>query len=115
MLNEKDFLWTTVLAYYAEYYAISSFLARIGIKCENHFCSILISQFLLGKEELKVIESHREMRIDAQYYLKIFEELKIREMLNQAKIFVAKLEDRISNLNEREISSFRNKIRKLLR
>lgn len=29
MLKEKDFLWATVLTYYAEYYAISSFLARI--------------------------------------------------------------------------------------
>ena len=85
MLKEKEFLWTTVQTYYAEYYAISSFLARIGIRCENHFCSILISEFLLGKEKISKIEMHRKMRIDTRYYLKIFEEKRIREMLRQRK------------------------------
>ena len=115
ILNEKDFLWTTVLTYYAEYYAISSFLSRIGIKCENHFCSILISQFLLGKEKILTIEQHREMRTDAQYYLKILDEQRIRDMLNYAKIFVAEMENMLSSMNEEKINLFRNKIKKLLR
>ena len=31
--NDGDLLWTTVVIYYAEYYALYSFLQRIGIKC----------------------------------------------------------------------------------
>ena len=32
-LNDNDFLWATVATYYAEYYALYSFLQRISIKC----------------------------------------------------------------------------------
>lgn len=115
MLKEKDILWTTIITYYAEYYVLSSFLSMVGIKCENHFCSILISQFLLSKEKIKTIEKHREMRIDAQYYLRVSEERKVKDMLNSAKIFVAGLEDVISNLNEEKINFFRNEIINSLR
>lgn len=111
MLEEKDILWTTVMLYYAEYYALSSFLIGIGVKCENHFCSILISEYLLGKKQIKTIERHKEMRIDAQYYLKVYEERKIRKMLNSAKIFVAEMEEVVSNLTGAGISSFRSRIR----
>src|SRR3989344_8725763 len=38
--EDKDLLWTTVAIYYAEYYALYSFLQGIGVKCENHSCSI---------------------------------------------------------------------------
>ena len=46
--NDNDFLWATVTIYYAEYYALYSLLQRIGIKCENHACSILTVTLLLG-------------------------------------------------------------------
>ncbi|MEM5828999.1 MAG: HEPN domain-containing protein [Candidatus Aenigmatarchaeota archaeon] len=115
MLNEKDFLWATVMIYYAEYYALYSFLRRIGIKCENHFCSILLATCLLGKEITKTIEEHKDRRIDAQYYLRIVREDKINEMFRSAKIFVAEFEDIVSKINERKIRFFRNKIKRLLR
>jgi uncharacterized protein (UPF0332 family) len=115
MLDEGDLLWTTVMIYYAEYYALYSFLARIGIKCENHFCSILITKILLGKEKVRTIEKDKEKRTDAQYYLRVSEEREIRSMLNSAKILVAEFEEIVSNLDEREIILFRNKIKKLLR
>ena len=47
--KDGDLLWTTVVIYYAEYYALYSFLQRIGVKCENHFCSILGSTFFCRK------------------------------------------------------------------
>jgi len=57
-LNERDFLWATVTIYYSEYYSLYSFLQRIGIKCENHACSILLAGFLLGEEKTKIINQH---------------------------------------------------------
>lgn len=115
MLNEKDVLWTTVMIYYAEYYALYSFLARVGVKCENHLCSILLTKHLLGKTKTELIEEDKERRIDAQYYLKVVEENKIKNMLNSAKFFVADFEDIISNLDDKKINFFRNKIKKLIR
>ena len=46
-LEDKDLLWTTVAVYYAEYYALYSFLQKIGVKCENHSCSILAVSSML--------------------------------------------------------------------
>lgn len=111
-LNEKDFLWTTVMIYYGEYYALYSFLARIGIKCENHFCSILLVAYLLGKEKTRVIEECRDKRIDAQYYLRVVKEDEIKKMLVLAKIFVAEFEDFLSKMGEEKINFFRKKLKK---
>lgn len=115
MLREGDLLWCTVMVYYAEYYALYSLLARIGIKCENHFCSILIVKFLFGEEKVRPIEEGRDKRIDAQYYLKTVNKEKIVNMLNSAKFFVAEFEDMVSGLDERKISFFRKKIEDALR
>ncbi|MEK6862237.1 MAG: HEPN domain-containing protein, partial [Nanoarchaeota archaeon] len=50
--RDGDLLWTTVVIYYAEYYALYSFLQMIGVKCENHSCSILAVNFLLGDDKV---------------------------------------------------------------
>jgi len=106
-LNDKDFLWATVAIYYAEYYALYSFLQRIGIKCENHACSILAVTLLLGEEKTKIINEHKDKRIDAQYYMKVDQEIKIRAMLQEAKIFVSNFDELVSRLTENEIKNFR--------
>lgn len=63
--EDDDLLWTTIVIYYAEYYALYSFLQRIGIKSENHFCSILAASKLLGEDKIKTIKLHKGKRIDA--------------------------------------------------
>ena len=109
---DKDFLWTTVALYYADYYSLYSFLQRIGIKCENHNCSILVAGFLLGEDKIRIINEHKEKRIDAQYYMKVGQENKIRIMLNEARVFVSEFDEIISNLSEKEINEYRRKIEK---
>lgn len=111
-LNDKDFLWATVTIYYSEYYALYSFLQRIGTKCENHACSILTADLLLGEEKTKTINLHKGKRLDAQYYMKVDQEDKIREMLKEAKIFVSEFDNLISNLSEEEIKSYREIVSK---
>ncbi len=106
-LDDKDFLWSTVAIYYAEYYSLYSFLQKIGVKCENHSCSILTVGLLLGEKLIKTINSHKEKRIDAQYYMKTEQEEKIKEMLKEAKIFVSNFDEIVSNLNEKEIKDYR--------
>jgi len=111
-LNDKDFLWATVAIYYAEYYALYSFLQRIGIKCENHACSILAVSMLLGENKTKTINQHKDKRIDAQYYIKVDQEVKIRVMLQEAKIFVSNFDEVVSSLSEDEVKKYREEISK---
>lgn len=109
-LNDNDLLWATVTIYYAEYYALYSFLQRIGIKCENHACSILAVSLLLGEEKTAVINAHKGKRIDAQYYMKVDQENKVRTMLQEAKIFVSNFDELISNLSGNDVRLHRYKI-----
>ena len=110
-LDDKDFLWATVAIYYSEYYALYSFLQRIGVKCENHACSILATTRLLGEDKTRTINQHKDKRTDAQYYMKVDQEAKIRAMLQEAKIFVSNFDELISKLSESEIESYRSIIR----
>ena len=111
-MNDKDFLWATVAIYYAEYYALYSFLQKIGVKCENHACSILAVALLLGEDKTRTINQHKDKRIDAQYYMKVDQEIKIKSMLQEAKIFVSYFDEVISKLTENEISLHRDVISK---
>lgn len=110
MLESKDYLWATIIIYYSEYYALYSFLQKIGIKCENHACSILAVKFLLGEEKVKTIDEHKDRRIDAQYYLKTQDEKALVGMLKEAKTFVAEFDNIVSNITDKEIESFREKL-----
>ena len=111
-LNDKDLLWSTVAIYYAEYYALYSFLQKIGIKCENHACSILVTSFLLGEDKTKTINEHKDKIIDAQYYMRVDQEAKIRVMLQEAKAFVSDFDGINSKLNNEEIKKYRESISK---
>jgi len=105
--NDNDLLWATVTIYYAEYYALYSFLQRIGVKCKNHTCSILAVTLLLGEERTKTINQHKSKRIDAQYYMKVDQESKVKAMLQEAKIFVSMFDELTLNINEISINSYR--------
>jgi len=111
-LNDNDFLWATVTIYYAEYYALYSFLQRIGIKCENHACSILATGFLLGEDKIRIINQHKDKRIDAQYYIKVDQESKIRMMLQEAKLFLSEFDNIIKITAEKDIKTYRDLISK---
>lgn len=111
--RDKDLLWTTVVIYYAEYYALYSFLQKIGIKCENHACSILAAAFILSEDKVKIINQHKNKRIDAQYYMKIGKEQEVAKMLQEAKMFVAMFDDIVSNLSQEDINSCRNKLKRM--
>jgi uncharacterized protein (UPF0332 family) len=106
-LKDNDLLWSTVAIYYAEYYSLYSFLQRIGVKCENHACSILAVSLLLGEEATKTINEHKDKRIDAQYYMKVDQEYRIKLMIQEAKRFVSYFDEIVSNLTESEIKEYK--------
>ena len=108
--DDGDLLWATVVIYYAEYYALYSFLQRIGVKSENHFCSILAATFLLGDGTTRMINLHKDKRIDAQYYMKVDKEEEVNRMLQDAKTFVSTFDTLVCNATEKEIDSYRAKL-----
>ena len=110
--RDGDMLWATVVIYYAEYYALYSFLQKIGVKCENHSCSILAAGFLLGEEKIRIINVHKDKRIDAQYYMKVDKEEQVNKMLQEAKMFISVFDELVSNIIEREINSYRTKLKR---
>ncbi len=114
-LEEGDLLWATVVIYYSEYYALYSFLQRIGIKCENHFCSILAVERLLGTAKVKTINEHKGKRISAQYYMRTGKEEQVRDILKEAKIFVSGFEDFVSNMTGKEAENYMEKFKSLIR
>lgn len=111
--GDHDLLWTTVVIYYAEYYALYSFLQKIGVKCENHACSILATGFILGEDKTRTINLHKDKRIDAQYYMKVGKEQEVAKMLQEAKMFVAMFDDTVSSLSQEDASSYRNKLKRM--
>lgn len=108
--QDGDLLWATVIIYYSEYYALYSFLQKIGIKCENHYCSILAVTHLLGEDKTKIINEHKDKRIDAQYYMIIGKEEQVEKMLQEAKEFVSVFDEMVSNVNEEEIKYYSDKM-----
>jgi uncharacterized protein (UPF0332 family) len=110
---DDDLLWTTVAIYYAEYYALYSFLQKIGVKCENHTCSIFAVETLLGSGRTKTINEHKHKRIDAQYYMKVGQKAKVENMLKEAQNFISDFDILVSNITESEIVKFRKKIKQI--
>lgn len=114
LIEEGDYLWASVRIYYCSYYLIQAFLQRIGIKSENHDCSIELTKFLLGKEFIDCVYSFKEDRIDSQYYLKISQKKKLLKNYSVLKEFNLKFREKIIPLNLKEIEMFRSKLRSVL-
>lgn len=114
-IDDNDLLWATVAAYYAEYYALCSFMQKIGVLGENHFCVILLASILLGEGSVKTISEHKEKRIGAQYFIKVDKESEVRTMLIEAELFVARLEDIMEGMSDKDINNHRLLIYRLLR
>jgi len=110
--KDGDLLWTTVVIYYAEYYALYSFLQRLGIKCENHFCSILAVSQLIGEDKTATINRHKDKRIDAQYYIKVDKHEQVSQMLQEAKFFVSLFDEIVSNTTDQDAHTHRDTLKK---
>jgi uncharacterized protein (UPF0332 family) len=99
-------MWLATTKYYCEYFAVYSFLIKIGVKSEIHDCTLVIVELFedndfLPKGTSKMLEGDKKVRIDNQYYLKNTPvELKFNEIRN----FVLTMKDKVltMTLNEKE-------------
>lgn len=114
LINEEDYLWASVRIYYCAYYCVYGFLQRIGVKSENHDCSIELIKVLLEENEVKDIDSFKDSRIESQYYLKSGKKEVLIKNYDLVKKFYLKFKEKVSLLNEKEVQGYRNKIKEIL-
>jgi len=109
LIEEEDFVWASARIYYSAYYLILSFLYRVGVKSENHDCSIKLVEFLLNKKlDLKLF---KENRVDSQYYFKFKERKDLLDLYSKIKLFYLEFKKIILSLNEKEIEDCIKKIK----
>ena len=114
--DNKD--WEISSSYYSMYFGLYSILMKIGIKSENHSCTIeFMKRFLtkyFDKEEIKLISNSMQTRIDAQYYAdREIADVKYLMMLKQAPSFLVKCKEILLKIREEEIEELREQIRKI--
>ena len=112
--------WEISSSYYAMYFALYSLLMKIGVKCENHSCTIeFMKEFLkkhFNQEDIDLMAKSMNARVDAQYYSnrEISKEFYNKMVLSSPK-FLAKCKEVALRINEDEINLIRDKMTSLIR
>ena len=108
--NNKD--WEISSSYYAMYFALYAILMKIGVKCENHTCTIeFMNIFLLDyfdAKDVKQIRTSMALRVDAQYYAdRQISEEKYRKIVDGAPRFLVKCREVLFKMKDEEIDNIR--------
>jgi len=108
--------WAVTTMYYCQYFILYALLQKIGIKSENHTCSILFAEKFLrkkiGKENIEQLKQLKSERIEQQYYVAKagIEDINLEDINNETKKFFFHVLDVINNLTEEEIKIIREKL-----
>jgi uncharacterized protein (UPF0332 family) len=113
IVKGRSKVWLATMKYYCEYFAVYSMLMRLGIKCEIHDCTIMLSGFLEEQELLPkgtrvILEEDRQLRLDNQYYLKNHEIHVDHSALNE---FVLAIKDLALRASESDIMLVRSQLK----
>ena len=111
--------WKITTAYYAMYFSLYAVLTRIGIRCENHSCTILLMERLLSDyftpEEATLVEKARGARVDAQYYVsRDVPDPFCEELTRTAPRFLVKCRGIVGAMNEKAIGTLRGRLAEAL-
>ena len=114
-MPESDMEWKAVTAYYARYHMLTALLAKIGIECKDHNCSIDIAEHILtGTLDRKIfldIRAAKNHRINLQYYTDRPVDAKEFGMnMNAAGTTVNDIFRAVESLTREEIDSIRRKL-----
>ncbi len=107
--------WEISSSYYAMYFALYSVLMRIGVKCENHSCTIeFMDKFLLdyfAAGDVIDMRDAMKLRIDAQYYANREIDIeKYQKMVAGAPRFLTKCKEALYAITEDNITEIREKL-----
>jgi uncharacterized protein (UPF0332 family) len=108
--------WAISASYYARYFAVYSLLAKIGVKCEIHDCTIALFEYLFRSDMqpavLRQLRESKENRIDAQYY-PYLPTVDFQVMLKDTRQFVLEIEMILDQLNAARIAQLQGKLKRL--
>lgn len=113
--NVKSNIWKATVTYYAFYYSLYALMARVGVKCGIHSCSLeFMGKFLnklYSKKDIEMINRAFGARIDLQYYANRPVDVKeIDESKAYIPDFLAKTRDIISGISVSEIKDIRGRM-----
>ncbi len=113
--NSQSKDWKIITAYYAMYQALYAVLARIGVKCEIHECTIKFMRKFLSKyfteEECDFIKTSCNARNNVQYYTnKNIEDSQRDLMIKKTPEFVVKCKNILQKITEQDINSVREEV-----
>jgi uncharacterized protein (UPF0332 family) len=107
--------WEISSRYYAMYFALYALLMKIGIKCENHSCTIefmkqCLSQFF-GKDDIFLLQNAMKARVDVQYYTdRVIDEKQYKEIRERSSMFLVLCKETYKKLNNETTTEIRAKI-----
>ena len=112
--------WKISTAYYTLYFSLYSVLAKIGIKCEIHSCTIEFAKRFLkeffSEEELDFTEDSLKARINSQYYVdRTVPDEQYTKMIKKAPEFLVKCKSILIKLNEKKINEIRMEFKKVVK
>ena len=110
--------WEVSSSYYAMYFALYSVMAKIGVKCENHSCSIAFMKEFLSekfkKTDIDFLKKSMKARIDTQYYSnRIISAELHQKMLEDAPAFLVECKEIKNSIKESEITQIRARLEKI--
>ncbi len=110
--------WAVSASYYAKYFAVYALLAKTGVKCEIHDCTIALFNQLFGDTVphgiVTELRRSKEDRIELQYYTR---EVKVNlgQLIAQTKNFVLEIERLMDSLNSEKIKAVQAKLKQLMK
>ncbi len=112
--------WKISTAYYSIYFSLYAILAKIGIKCEIHSCTIEFAKRFLkeyfSQDELDFTEDSLKARIDSQYYIdRTVPDEQYGKMIEIAPRFLVKCKSILIKLNEKKINGIKGEFQKTIK
>ncbi len=107
--------WEVSSRYYAMYFAVYALLVKLGVKCENHVCTIEFMKVCLkdffSNGDADLLHKAMIARVDVQYYTDRFVDEKTYQNLKaNSGLFLVKCKEASKKINQETVK----KIRELL-
>ncbi len=104
--------WEISSRYYAMYFALYALLIKIGIKCENHSCTIEFMNQCLNaffeENDVSLLQNAMKARVDIQYYTdRTVDEKQYQEIKLKSPLFLVKCKEVHRKINKETITEIR--------
>jgi uncharacterized protein (UPF0332 family) len=109
VLDIDNFEDSVALLYYSMYYSVLALLFVIGIKSENHTCSIILLKELFGINNEDIFNAKKE-RIDKQYYVDFqVTGRQVKDLIVIAENFNSRVQSFMDSLTNSDVQKYRIK------